>query len=235
MRRVILPLAMCMLTACGGNQRYAADCTWPPHETRQLRETDAADARHLSDDAQTAEDVAIRHADLGQARALHSVNPGPYRERRDACKAQLFAAISRQHGVAVDAVAGAVGRRRLWLDAVVMLAFGGIYLVVARRVARLMFRGALADSVVLATVTSLAAAGAFALIGVLAGDAWSMLFEGLRVGNGHMSYRVERVPWRQHPAELFAIGVVTFVLVAVVTWHEQRRRNPPFITRELAR
>ena len=61
----LMPLCLATaLSGCGANARYAADCGWPSHEDRRLVLRSAVDARHLADDAQTAEDIAIRHADL---------------------------------------------------------------------------------------------------------------------------------------------------------------------------
>jgi hypothetical protein len=223
MVRIAWLVAAGAVWGCGANARYAPDCSWASHDSRRLNLSVASDVRHLSDDAQMAEDVAIRHADLGQARALHSTNPGPYRHRREACKAQLFATIASHHGVPVDAVTAAVARRRTWLDAIVMLGFAVIYLAVAQQVAQRLLGGALADSRVLAAAVSLAAAGAFALVGLFAGEVWSAAIESIRVGNGHMSYRVERIPWRQYPIPLFIAGVALFMLVAATTWNAQRR------------
>ena len=218
----LMPLAVAiMCSGCGANARYAADCAWPAHDGRRLELQRAADVRHLADDAQTAEDIAIRHADVTIGKAGRDV--GSYREQREACKATLFAQVSDQHGVSVDDVARAVGRRRAWLDVMVILAFAAIYIAVAYQVAARVLRGALADSVVLATGTAVLTSMALAGAGVLAGDVWSMLIESIRVGNGHMSYRVARVPWRNHPWPIFVTGAALFLVIAAVRWKRESK------------
>jgi hypothetical protein len=50
---------------------------------------------------------------------------------------------------------------------------------------------------------------------VRAGDSWSIGAEVLRVGNGHLSYRTERLPWRQYRPAMIATALGMFWLVAV--------------------
>ena len=221
MARVAVFVSVFVLAGCGANAPYAADCAWPPHERRPLSIVTSADARHLADDAQIAEDIAIRHADLVEGTAGRE--PGRYRQVRETCKAALFAQVSDQHAVSRDEVARAVAHRRSWLDAAVMLAFAAIYGLIARVVAQRLFRGAMADSLALSVAITLVTALALSFVGVLAGGVWSGLIESLRVGNGHISYRVERVPWRQYPVPLFISGVALFMCVAATTWKAQRR------------
>ena len=223
---LLIVAASIAMAACGANARFARDCAWPStHEPRPLDLQNSADLRHLSDDAQVAEDVAIRHADDTNGREPGRRDVPSYQERREACKALLFAIVSRQHGVSVADVAEAVGRRRLWLDALVMLSFAAIYLLVAWEIAARLFRGALGESTALAFGMTLAVAGAFGVIGALAGEVWSMLIESIRVGNGHMSYRVERVPWRQFRVQLFAAAAVLFLAMAAIRWRQQVRSS----------
>ena len=49
--------------------------------------------------------------------------------------------------------------------------------------------------------------------GVLVGEEWSQVAETFRVGNGHLSYRVNRIPWNQHRLGLFIGGVILFWLI----------------------
>ena len=221
--RWLIGVLSIVLAGCGANARYANDCRWPAtHEPRPLNLDNTTDLRHLSDDAQLAEDVAIRHADVTEGTGSGRRNVQRYRDRREACKASLFAIVSGQHGVPIADVGQAVARRRVWLDALVMLSFAAIYVLVAHQIAARLFRGALADSATLALGMTLAVAVAVSVIGVLAGEVWAMLVESIRVGNGHMSYRVERVPWRQYPMQLFACGAVLFITVAAMRWRQTR-------------
>jgi hypothetical protein len=100
----------------------------------------------------------------------------------------------------------------------VVLVFAALYVVVAHHVAGRLFRGALADSLVLAAGVAIVTSMALAAVGVLAGDVWSMLIESIRVGNGHMSYRVERVPWRNHRWPIFVTAATVFLVVTATRW-----------------
>jgi len=59
------------------------------------------------------------------------------------------------------------------------------------------------------------------VVGVLLGEVWSDLMENIRLGNGHLSYRLERIPWSHHRLGMFVGGVVLFWLLAA--FHQCRR------------
>jgi hypothetical protein len=50
------------------------------------------------------------------------------------------------------------------------------------------------------------------LAAVLVGDNWFIGAEVLRVGNGHLSYRTERLPWRQYRPAIIAAALGVFWL-----------------------
>ncbi len=54
--------------------------------------------------------------------------------------------------------------------------------------------------------------------GLLLGEVWSMTAENLRVGSGHLSYRVDRIPWVQHRFGYFLACVVLFWLIAALEY-----------------
>ena len=61
---------------------------------------------------------------------------------------------------------------------------------------------------------------------LLVGDGWSISAEMLRVGNGHLSYRTEHVPWRQYRPAIIALALGLFWLVAVGRIKQTERRPP---------
>jgi ABC-type Fe3+ transport system permease subunit len=84
-------------------------------------------------------------------------------------------------------------------------------------------RFALVAAVIIVSVMTVVAA-------VLVGDNWSIGAEVLRVGNGHLSDRTERLPWRQYRPAIIAMALGVFWLVAVVRIKAERaqaaeRRN----------
>jgi hypothetical protein len=108
------------------------------------------------------------------------------------------------------------------VDVFVMLSFGALYAGLAYLISRRLNSKAMTlyVSVVL---------GALA---VILGEAWAILIESLRLWTGHLSYRMDRIPWRHHRLALFAAAVVLFWVVAIpwrranfsVIW---RRQRPP--------
>lgn len=209
--------------ACVSSELKNVNCEWPAaHATGKLDLSSSSDARHLADDAQTAEDLAIRHADASHGRATHSRDVTEYRAVREQCKALLFAVVARRHAVPEEAVAAAVSDRREWLDALVILAFAAIFALVARLVSAFMFRGALAESRLLGASLLLATALAAGGIGLLTSGVWFGLIESVRVGNGHMSYRVERIPIRQHPLVVAFVCSAIFAGVSAIQYRRAR-------------
>ena len=211
-----LLVAAFAFTGCAGHPIAARNCEWPEHVASRLDTRNPSDRRHLSDDALTAEDLAIRHADLMRGRESGQRNVAAYREIRETCKAKLFARVSELHDVPRADVERAIAHRRVWLDALVFLSFGLIYLIVSKMVAGMLFRGAMLDSRWLAAVGTMATAAALGFVGLLSGTVWSGIIETIRIGNGHLSYRVDRVPWGRYPGLLFVAGVIIFTVVAAI-------------------
>ena len=65
-------------------------------------------------------------------------------------------------------------------------------------------------SVATAVTACAAGVGGLALFGL-----YSAVYEMARVGNTHMSYRVDRHPWHRHQGELLVAGIMVFALVAL--------------------
>ena len=63
---------------------------------------------------------------------------------------------------------------------------------------------------IVGAVTTLATSVVVSRGGVLVAEIWSTVAEEFRVGNGHLSYRVDRSPWTQHRLGPFVSGVVLF-------------------------
>ena len=87
-----------------------SDCRWPGEPP-----TRPVSARHLSADAEFAEDLAIRYADAHFG--LRSPNPSEaYDAERDRCMEKLFAEIGKDHGVPMEQVSGSLGQNRAYID-----------------------------------------------------------------------------------------------------------------------
>jgi len=130
--------------------------------------------------------------------------------------AMLFARISQSHGTDVATVREYARQRDVMFDAAVLLVFALVYMVIAYQLVGAVThrfpgdeRFARAAALIVVSVMTVVAA-------VLVGDSWSIGAEVLRVGNGHLSYRTERLPWRQYRPAIVLTALGVFWLVAVV-------------------
>ena len=121
-RRALAALGFASILMCvGGCVRRDgrnSDCRWPAEVTKQ-----AASPRHLSEDAEFAEDLAIRYADVHHGlRTPYFVSREDYTAGRERCMGTLFAEAGKQHNVAVESLYGSLGRNR-YIDLAEILPF----------------------------------------------------------------------------------------------------------------
>jgi hypothetical protein len=221
---VVFCFALCT-TGCLRRQGRNSDCRWPV-EIADHR----ADGRHLSEDAELAEDLAIRYADTHHGlRTPFYVSGEAYGAARDACMKSLFAQIAKQHGVAPEEVEASLGHHRTSIDLAVTLPFALLYLIGAWFACGVMWRryapaeDGWGPSLVMAVFCSLVAG-----VGcTIAGEVWSLVAETYRLGNSHMSYRAQRLPWVQHRGAFFVAAVILFwVTASIRRWRDDNRRAP---------
>jgi hypothetical protein len=216
-RQVSCVVMLACLYACLRHTSVNSDCKWPNENSRrQLNLTKSSDRQHLSDDAEFAEDLAIRYADV--ARGLHTKNfegIGEYNEARNTCMANLFRIVAGSHGVSTVEVQRSLGHRRVSFDLAVFLSFALLYVwgasLLSRWLCRLYGSSEAKLTVIIMTVLVSLLAG---MAGVMLGEIWSWLWETYRIGNQHMSYRATRIPWTHHRGEVFLVGTGVFLLIA---------------------
>jgi hypothetical protein len=122
------------MAGCVRRDGRNSDCQWPGEKPVR-----APTARHLSEDAEFAEDLAIRHADTHHG--LRTPKSGEaYASARDRCLGSLYETTAREHGVPVNAVSGALGRNRGYVDLVEYLSFFLLYCCVSIALARWIWR-----------------------------------------------------------------------------------------------
>jgi hypothetical protein len=214
----LLFLIFC-LGACAGRARINSNCTWTPQTNAALR-----------DDAELAEDLAIRYADAHRGhRSGHYAGAARYASARDDCMASLFALVARDHGVTVDDVRAALLRRPPLVDAAIIGAFLTLVAAGAVMLAGWMFRAfEVTTGVALTTALAVAAVPA-GIAGWIAGELWSAAIEMMRLGNDHMSYRAMRSPWSRHSAIFFLVCIALFSAAAVARFSARRRSGRPAV------
>jgi len=232
--RLAIAVAFVVLVAVALSNRLPAPaangqarrCEIPAESARPLDLGRSADRAHLRADAATAESWAIAFADVSP---LRKQGPGPYAQALDQCMATVFATLAERHAVDVSTVRAYAQQRNIVFDAAVLLAFALIYGVVAYHVAGATLRQ-LPDEARFAVVAAMIAVSAMTVLLTLAvGDMWSIMAETFRIGNGHLSYRTERLPWRQHRAMFIGLSLGVFWVVAVarvITRKREISRRP---------
>ncbi|MBI1787292.1 MAG: hypothetical protein HYR60_07035 [Acidobacteria bacterium] len=209
-------LALVCFAGCTRRVPRNSNCEWPAEGAMPLDMGKTEKLQHLSDDALIAEDLAIRHADTSRGtRSGRFAGFGEYARTRERCMAALFEVIGNNHGVTPQQVRQSLAHRRTSLDLAVILSFAVLYgfaaSVVARRVR---CRFPLDEGWLAGVVATVMTSAVVSTAGVLLGEMWSLAAETVRIGNDHLSYRVDRIPWNQHRLDFFAGGVVLFWLIA---------------------
>jgi hypothetical protein len=218
-RLVPLSLVVLGLTACARHSQPNASCEWPQETSPGALGTGPPpQERHLSDDAEFAEDLAIRYADARRGpHSGHFEGIAEYGRTREQCMANLFKVIGSTHNVMPEQVRRSLGRRRPGLDLAVILSFAVLYgwlaYVIAGRLCRLY---AHQEGLLTEVVMTIFASAAVSAAGVGLGEEWSLMMENFRLSSGHLSYRVMRIPWTQHRVGLFVGGVVLFCLLSAL-------------------
>lgn len=197
------------------------DCRWPGETSNH-----AVSARHLSADAEFAEDLAIRYADVhfGMKSPKKSEK---YGAERDQCMARLFAEIGKEHGVPVAKISGSLGQNRAYIDLAEVLPFALLYSFAAIVAARMIWcsytpaKDGWAAGTTMTLFVSLVLAPGSTLLGGL----WNWFAEGCRIGNSHMSYRAHRLFFAKHRFALFAAALMIFWLAGIHAARRVRRKH----------
>lgn len=212
------------IVGCMRREGRNADCKWPAEISGR-----SADARHLSADAEFAEDLAIRYADTHYGlRTRGYVSGEVYGAARDRCMASLFEQIAKEHRVPVGLVSGALGRNRGRIDLAINLPYVLLYGLAAIAVARFIWRKypptehGWIPGAIMALFLSLV----IAALSMMLGEIWSWVAESYRIGNDHMSYRVQRLWWVRHRTEHFAGAVTAFWLAVAAIGLRTRSHEP---------
>jgi hypothetical protein len=216
MTRLLLLVIITTFSGCArpGDHPVSPNCEWIEPD-RTLNLATSADRRHLRFDAVTAEDMAIRWAD---ERFGHR---SEWDQRCRECVEMLFEGLAKTHGVDVATVRQYSRERDVVVDAPVILGFAFIYAMVAYRLAgriRKRFPRGEPGFWLMALIMS----AGISLVGVLIGMFGSIIIEEFRMNSGHLSYRMNRIPFREHWVILFAGGVIIFILAALIHYYKTR-------------
>jgi len=220
MNRLLLLIATITLAGCArpGDHPISSNCVWTEPDIHPLQLTRISDRRHLRFDAVTAEDMAIRWSDI------HFGLRPEWDQKCYECMQTLFQGIAKHHSVDVAIVRQYSAERDPLVDAPVILSLGLLYLFVAYIFTGRMLRRFPANDSTFWIMTLILAAGV-SLVAVMVGGLASIVIENIRLNSAHLSYRMNRIPFRQHWAMLFVCGFVVFWLVALMRRRTVRRQE----------
>src|SRR6185369_15499451 len=136
-------------------------------------------------------------------------------QKQNECMQTLFQGIAKHHGVDVVTVQQYSMEREFIVDAAVIFGFGILYVFAAYTFTGRIRRRFYDDDTGFWIMTLTIAAGV-SLAAVMVGILGSIVIETFRLNSVHLSYRMNRIPFRQHWAMLFASGFVVFGLVALL-------------------
>jgi hypothetical protein len=214
---LLLSLAV---SGCIDRSRLNPDCSWTGDLAVPLDLAQASDRRHLTDDAQLAEGIAVRTADTQHKRRFGYVGHGGLIEHGRVvreCMATLAAAIERNHGVTAAQIDAARAQRNPWFDAPVILSFAAAYALAATFATGWVRRRFVDASRLVVGAVIVGSALAFSALGVQLAVVWSAIWECVRIGDDHFgTFRAARPPWGDHVDLLFAAGVALFVIVSAL-------------------
>ena len=211
MHRLLHLIATISLFGCArpGDHPISSNCVWSEQDNY------SSDRRHLRFDAVTAEDMSIRWADM------HFGHRPEWDQKRSECMQTLVQGIATHHGVDVATVQQYSAERDPIVDAAVILGFGVLYVFVAYIFTGRIRRRFHDDNTGFWIMTLTMAVGV-SLSAVMVGMLGSIVVETFRLNSVHLSYRMNRIPFRQHWAMLFACSFVAFGLVALLRSHLDR-------------
>jgi len=219
MKPLLLLAGIVVLCGCARpvDHPVPPNCVWSEEDNRQLDLAKISDRRHLRFDAVTAEDVAIRWTDI------HFGHRPEWDDRCRECRELLFQGVAEHHGVDAATVRQYSRQRDLIADTAVILSFGVLYAIVAY-----VFAGRIGRRFPPGEpgfwVMTVAMAIGISLVGVLAGGLWAIVVEEFRMGSGHLSYRMNRIPFRHYWALVWVCGFIVFTAVALI---RSRLRGEP--------
>ena len=218
MNRLLLLIATITLVGCArpGDHPISPNCVWTEPDTHSLDLIKISDRRHLRFDAITAEDMSIRWTDM------HFSHLPEYDEKQYQCLQTLFQGIANQHGIDVDVVRQYAVDRDPVVDAAVIFSFGILYVFAAYILTGRIRRRFPSEDSSFWIMTLVMAAGV-SLVAVMVGILGSIVIETVRLNSVHLSYRMNRIPFRQYWATLFVCGFVIFGLVALLRSVRSRR------------
>jgi hypothetical protein len=218
---VVVNYATC--PGCLPRDRFNKTCEWAGDTPFPLDVQNPAHRAHLVEDAQLAEELAIRNADAEFDRRFGVEHHGGLidngRFRAD-CLSGMFGAIEQSHAVTPEAIGTARGQRNHLFDLAVVILFVPLYAIAAAIACRRLGRRVSGHPRYVRLVATALASVVVTLFGLVSLRLWAAVWEVVRVGNGHMTSMraASYTRWSgQYPGVDFLAGMLVFWLIVVLS------------------
>ena len=223
----LMVLLAISLSACVRRDGRNPNCEWPAEPVaRSLNPSGPADARHLRKDIEFAEELAIEYMDARHWQRSGNLQPLSANQTLHACLTSLAAQIGKSHNVPPRELAQFFGRRSRAVDLAINLPFLVLYwLLAVFLITWLLSRYPLTEGWTSTLVMLVLASLLFTVGGMLIGPQWSLAAENLRVGTGHLSYRVDRLPLVRHQLAFIVLCFIIFWTAAATRVWRWRNKN----------
>jgi len=212
-----------LLSGCLDPLRLNSNCAWIGDTTRaRLDLANAADRRHLTNDARIAGENATRYRDSVQVNFGFAAGGSLDVE----CMDRLYATIGAQHEVRRVDIDAAAGKRDLLLDvALVYFPIGALFLLLSLRLSRRLFRRLppLGERWTVLLGILWYGLGASA-VATAAGYLHSWNVDSLRLRDFHMSFRAGYLPIGRHPWLAFLAAVIVFAVAGFCEYRVALKR-----------
>lgn len=202
---------------CLPRERLNSNCEWSEPGAQPLDLQIAAHRQHLSEDVDTAIEIAVRSADAEHGRrAGFPTNGGSvdFGRLREKCLEKLFATAAQFHGTPAEV--RSIPVRRDWrFVAVTAISFIAFYCLASAMLCRKLAARFSEDGRRPTLVAFAMASIATSLAGVHLSVQWFVTAEAIQIGSDHLSWlRIVR-PTPQLLVAMFFAGVALFWLVAM--------------------
>ena len=217
----VVLLALVLVVGCVRRSGRNSSCEWPGEpEAKKLDLGRWSDRWHVSRDAEFAEDLAIRYGDAHYGlRSGHFESQQTYAQAINRCENSIFVSIAKIHGVTLKEASDSLRSSRVGMDFGLNLPFVIFYVLASSlAVGYILRRYNLADGRTATLIMLGLGSAIFGVGGMLWGDEYSTVVEGLRIGTGHLSYREARLPWTRHSGALLLAAVALFWVIAAVRY-----------------
>jgi len=209
---------------CIPRDRVNKTCEWTGDTGFPIDSRNPAHQEHLVEDAQLAEELAIRYADAEFGRRFGVEHHGGLiddgRLRRD-CLSRMFHTIEENHGVTSEQIRVARGQRNRTFDLAVGLLFLPLYSLGVAIVCRWLCRRFSSNERYAGLVATGLASIAVTLVALQCLRLWAAVWEVVRVGNGHMTSirAASYTRWsQQYVGADFIGGMLLFWLLALICY-----------------